>query len=68
MNIAHDITELIGNTPLVQLNKVPGEVQARILVKLEYFNPLASVKDRIGFSMIREAEESGTAETGRYNR
>lgn len=58
--IYNDITETIGNTPLVRLNRTAEahEVDAEILLKLEFFNPLSSVKDRIGLSMIREALES----------
>ena len=59
MKIARDITKLVGRTPLVQLNHVVGEIQARVVVKLETFNPLSSVKDRIGVAMIDAAEGVG---------
>ena len=59
MKIANDVTELIGNTPLVRLRKVSAGTNATVLVKLEYFNPAHSVKDRIGVAMIDAAEQAG---------
>lgn len=61
MSIAHNITELIGHTPIVRLNRIPQSenVKADITLKLESFNPASSVKDRIGASMIQAAEEAG---------
>jgi cysteine synthase A len=57
--IANDITETIGNTPLVRLNKLTKDSKAEVVVKLESFNPLSSVKDRIGVAMIEAGEKSG---------
>jgi len=57
--IARDLTETIGNTPLVRLNRVTEGTQAQVVVKLESFNPIHSVKDRIGAAMILDAEEKG---------
>jgi cysteine synthase A len=59
--VAKSILDLIGNTPLLELSNYNGEkkLNARLLVKLEYFNPLSSVKDRIGYAMIKDAEERG---------
>ena len=57
--IYEDLTKTIGNTPLVKLNRVTLGLDATVLVKLESFNPLSSVKDRIGVSMIEAAERAG---------
>lgn len=64
MKIAGDITKLIGNTPLVYINKMNAGNNAKVAVKLEYFNPLSSVKDRIGLAMIEAAEKEGKLKKG----
>ena len=60
----NDITETIGNTPLVRLNRITGDATATVAVKLESFNPLSSVKDRIGAAMIDDAEKRGLLKKG----
>jgi len=59
MRIANDITALVGNTPLVRINRLAAGVHAQLVAKLEYFNPSHSVKDRIGVAMINAAEQAG---------
>ena len=59
MNIANSITDLIGNTPLVQLNRLSEGLPAKVVAKLEFFNPGSSVKDRIAVAMIEAAEAAG---------
>jgi len=64
--IAKSLTDLIGNTPLLELNNYGRiqEVEAKIIAKLEYFNPAGSIKDRIGYAMIKDAEEKGLLKEG----
>lgn len=62
--IYHSITELIGQTPIVKLNHLVPEDSAEVYVKLEFFNPGGSVKDRIALSMIEKAERDGLLKPG----
>ncbi|ABL83804.1 MULTISPECIES: cysteine synthase A [unclassified Nocardioides] len=64
MNIYDDVTQLVGNTPLVRLNRVVGDAGATVLAKLEFYNPANSVKDRIGVAMIDAAEAAGVLAPG----
>jgi cysteine synthase A len=59
MNIYEDITKTVGRTPLVRLNRIAEGIKAQVVVKVESFNPLSSVKDRIGVAMIDDAEKRG---------
>lgn len=64
MRVANDITQLIGETPLVKLNRLVGDQDADVYLKLEFFNPGSSVKDRIAVSMIEAAEKEGKLKPG----
>jgi cysteine synthase A len=64
MRIYNDITKTIGNTPLIKLQRLTKDLPAELLLKLEFFNPLGSVKDRIGISMIEQAELDGSLKPG----
>ena len=62
--IAENILDLVGDTPVVRLKKFEGENHAELYAKLEFFNPLGSVKDRISFAMIEDAEKQGRIKPG----
>src|SRR3954451_17119263 len=62
--IYDDVTKLVGNTPLVRLNRITGGAGATVVAKLEFYNPASSVKDRIGVAMIDAAEAAGELKPG----
>ena len=64
MRISNNILETIGNTPMVKLNRITKEIEAKVYAKLEFFNPGASVKDRIALKMVEDAEKSGLLKPG----
>ncbi|MBF0585811.1 cysteine synthase A [Prosthecochloris sp. N3] len=64
MNIYDNITQTVGRTPLVRIQRLAGECSGRLLAKIESFNPLSSVKDRVGVAMIEDAERSGRIRQG----
>src|SRR5947209_2121913 len=64
IGVYDNICQVIGNTPVVRLNRIPKEGWAEVLVKLEFFNPGGSIKDRIGLSMIEAAERQGRLKPG----
>ncbi len=64
MKVVNSVLELIGNTPLMRLNRVTDNCDASILAKLEFLNPTGSIKDRIALSMIEAAEKEGTLRPG----
>ena len=68
MKIASNLTDLVGNTPLLRIASLSEESGAAIIAKLEYFNPLSSVKDRIAVAMIDAAEKAGSLAPGGIDR
>lgn len=65
MRIAPDMTALVGNTPLVRLNRTCSGCAAEVVAKLEFFNPVSSIKDRVALAMIEDAEKAGKLRPGR---
>ena len=64
MNIAQDVTELVGNTPLLKINHLASDLEAEVVAKVESFNPASSVKDRVALAMVNAAEASGKLKPG----
>src|SRR5919112_4121364 len=64
MQVSDHMIDLVGNTPLVRLNKVTEGIAAQVVAKVEYFNPGGSVKDRIALAMVEDAERSGALQPG----
>ena len=64
MKVYKNITEVFGNTPLVQLNRMTDGAKANVFAKLEFYNPTSTVKDRIGIAMVDAAEKSGQLKPG----
>ena len=64
MKVYSNITEIVGNTPLVRINKITDGAQAEVYAKLEFYNPTSTVKDRIGIAMVDAAEASGVLKAG----
>ncbi|MSX27765.1 MAG: pyridoxal-phosphate dependent enzyme, partial [Actinobacteria bacterium] len=64
MKIYNDITEIFGNTPLVKINKIMDGAAANVWAKLEFYNPSATVKDRLAIAMVDAAEKSGELKAG----
>ena len=64
VKVYKNITEVFGNTPLVQLNRITDGAKARVFAKLEFYNPTSTVKDRIGIAMVDAAEKSGQLKPG----
>ena len=64
MNLYNNITEVVGNTPLVRINRIMDGAAGNVYAKLEFYNPTASVKDRIGVSMVDAAEATGELKPG----
>ena len=64
-SIGSDVTQIVGNTPMIYLNKISKDCKGKVAIKLEYFNPGCSVKDRIAKSLISEAEKAGLISPGK---